>query len=329
MIAEYLLRALLGPLEESSSLLQKIDVKLDTEAISKCRGAIKSLQRVRSSEKPDETTLKIALNSLTESSIYFESLAKRTAHEYLERTKLGAKSVKLYLKSAIRIHRRDSLEYLISPQMEFLIYHTLELLSKIGIILCMRELGYAENHINQQYLQLKPPKKQMYSQDKFFLPTATSDSLVLDWEVWGGMFLRARKKRLFPEWLSPTEEKQQEDDESNKASDFSSSFTSFLVGAAINNEVIRDAVEVYSTYFSLASSVVWSSDTTTLLYFLENRCAKCRGFGSKFRGSYEISICDSCLGVGCMKSPDDDSVFLRITKYRKVLADRTDYFYHT
>lgn len=162
MITERLLATLLEPIDESITLLQKIDAKLDAQASSKLSGAFDSLKRVRASKKSDETTLKIALSSLTESSRYFKTMAEHTISKMEGQWQWqGPKGLIKFWAFVINTFRDvsrfggGSINHIATLELEALNYATLFMLSEAGKIICMQELRYSAGQVDQEYTKLQ------------------------------------------------------------------------------------------------------------------------------------------------------------------------------
>lgn len=146
-----LFKFLLGGIEGSISLLQEIHAKLDVQATSKLYGQLRSLQRHYQAGKPDKTTLRIALSSLTESSEYFKSMAEQT-FSTLKKLTSAIVSWEWITFGVFTSHGR--VIKCLNVYTELVNYVNFLCLSKIGMIVCMKELEYPRKSIIEELRKL-------------------------------------------------------------------------------------------------------------------------------------------------------------------------------
>jgi len=150
MITDKLVNALLESAMASLALLERLEAKVDAQAIGKLRGAFRSLQMAGERKKGTELAVQMALGSFTESAEYFRSLISSLSSELsfdrgLERrSRLGkilgwGKFAAGSVRDLIGLGQ-GRLNKLLWHEIERIDCVNLLMLSEIGRIACMAEL---------------------------------------------------------------------------------------------------------------------------------------------------------------------------------------------
>jgi len=152
MITDKLVNALLESAMASLALLERLEAKVDAQAIGKLRGAFRSLQMAGEQKKGTELAVQMALGSFTESAEYFRSLIASLNSElsfdrkFERRSKVG--KIMGWGKFAAGSVR--DLLGLGQGRLNKLLWHEIEridcinllILSEIGRIACLAELHF-------------------------------------------------------------------------------------------------------------------------------------------------------------------------------------------
>ncbi|MCK9294875.1 MAG: hypothetical protein M0P70_07295 [Desulfobulbaceae bacterium] len=152
MITDKLVNALLESAMASLALLERLEAKVDAQAIGKLRGAFRSLQMAGEQKKGRELAVQMALGSFTESGEYFRSLIASLNSElsfdrkFDRRSKVGqllgwgkfaAGSVRDLLGLG-----QGRLNKLLWHEIERIDCINLLMLAEIGRIACLAELDF-------------------------------------------------------------------------------------------------------------------------------------------------------------------------------------------
>ncbi len=92
-LIDKLLKALLEPTNQSMDRLRAFESKFDAQAEAKVKAALRSLKRLDAAGRPSNTSLEMALNSLTESSEYFQKVRDQINQERSELYSLSFKNL--------------------------------------------------------------------------------------------------------------------------------------------------------------------------------------------------------------------------------------------
>ena len=164
MITDKLVNALLQSALSSIALLERLEAKVDAQAVGKLRGAFRSLQTASEQREGAATVIQMALGSFTESAEYFRALIESIGHELNVDRRLEKQSAvgkvfgwgKLALGSVRDLVGVGGGE--LNKQLWLEIQRTdcvnLLILSEIGRIACMTELNYDESVIARELDQL-------------------------------------------------------------------------------------------------------------------------------------------------------------------------------
>ncbi len=179
-IINKILNAILEPINESLSLLRKIDAKLDAQAISKMQAALDSLQMSQMLPQADTTTLTMALASLNESRIYFNMMASQVAQQQDKQVE-GTRAIFNYITKSVRDLiglRGGALSQTINLQMEMFNYSTLAILAQIGKIACMSALQVSPANLNREFTALQNMNVDIDLEREIIIPLAKRRSLL-------------------------------------------------------------------------------------------------------------------------------------------------------
>ncbi len=179
-IINRIIKAILEPINESLSLLRKIDAKLDAQAISKLQAALDALQMSQMLPQSDSTALTISLSSLNESKIYFQMMAEQVEHQQ-DHQLTGTRAIVKYLTKSVRdlIGLRDgALSETINLQLEIFNYSTLSILAQIGKLACMAALEVSPNHLSQEFIILQDMSIDIDLEREIIIPLAKKRSLI-------------------------------------------------------------------------------------------------------------------------------------------------------
>lgn len=179
-IINKILKAILEPINQSLSMLKKIDAKLDAQAISKLRAALDALQMSQMLPESDKTTLTMALSSLNESKIYFTMLAEQVEQQQ-ERQLTGACAIVQYITKSVRDLiglRGGALSKTINLQLEMFNYQTLAILAQVGKLSCMAALHVANDHLTNEFRVLQDMSIDIDLEREIIIPLAKKRSLV-------------------------------------------------------------------------------------------------------------------------------------------------------
>lgn len=165
MITDKLVNALLESAMASLALLERLEAKVDAQAIGKLRGAFRSLQMAGERKTGTELAVQMALGSFTESAEYFRSLIASLTSELsfdrrLERRSRMGKFLGWGKFAAGSV--RDLLG-LGQGRLNKLLWHEIEridcinllMLAEIGRIACLAELGFDGKIVSRDLDQLR------------------------------------------------------------------------------------------------------------------------------------------------------------------------------
>ncbi|MBU0908043.1 MAG: hypothetical protein KKA54_15180 [Proteobacteria bacterium] len=152
MITDKLVNALLESAMASFALLERLEAKVDAQAIGKLRGAFRSLQMAGEKKKGTELAVQMALGSFTESAEYFRSLIASLNGElsfdrkFERRSKVG----KILGWGKFAAGSVRDLLGLGQGRLNKMLWHEIEridcinllMLAEIGRIACMAELDF-------------------------------------------------------------------------------------------------------------------------------------------------------------------------------------------
>ena len=175
-----ILKVIVEPINESLSLLRKVDAKLDAQATSKFQGAISSIELVHSLPKPDTNILSIALSSLNESAIYFRQMAQQTESQ-MDRQVNGYRAAAKFITKSLRDligFGGGALKEVIGLQLAALNYSTLSILASIGKLLCMAELKYPDKLLRMEYNELRAMQIDIDLEREVVFPLAAKRGLI-------------------------------------------------------------------------------------------------------------------------------------------------------
>ncbi len=172
IVLDKVIKAIVNPIDESITLLRRIDAKLDAQAKGKLLGSLKTLQNIPTTKRNAEVTLQVVLNSFSESSAYFTALVENNLKQQVQifsamRTTALYDAVNpLAIRQMFLLVMKDSLrlgsgpfEKLISSISESINYTTLFILAEIGRIVCMIKLNYPRASINEGFSDIKSHDK--------------------------------------------------------------------------------------------------------------------------------------------------------------------------
>lgn len=152
MITDKLVNALLESAMASLALLERLEAKVDAQAVGKLRGAFRSLQMACEQKNGTDLAVQMALTSFTESAEYFRSLIASLNSElsfdrkFERRSKVG----KILGWGKFAAGSVRDLLGLGQGRLSKLLWHEIEridcinllILAEIGRIACMAELGF-------------------------------------------------------------------------------------------------------------------------------------------------------------------------------------------
>ena len=150
-----IIKKLFEPVNESLELLKTIDNKLDIQASSKLRGQLETLELLTSSKKKDQTSFKICLVNLNESTEYYKSLTDQAIKDY--RGIYGKHKLKHFLSGALKSYLKLGRKAAQKPVLCFarvLDYSCLWCLSEAGAIICLAKLKFDSKIIEERERRL-------------------------------------------------------------------------------------------------------------------------------------------------------------------------------
>jgi len=158
--------SLFKPVSESLSLLQKIDKKIDAQAASKLKGQLRTLEMLHDSGRSKKNAIHSSLSSFNESSEYYYYMLDDAFNQYLE--DFGTKKIKHMVLSPIThpIFGRGSLKKPTASLSAFFHYAVFWLLSEIGALLCMQELDYPNEALDDAMDKIEDSCENIWSNVK-------------------------------------------------------------------------------------------------------------------------------------------------------------------